>query len=132
MKAGVTASLFAWKYLREFESELAGKATLTLVCDEETFGQYGARHLVRNCPEVLGDALIDGEPSDPGIIRVGDKGLVWAEVTFRTRGGHTGPMPMMKWRKGLFAFLRRNASSATDFFRIPPNRVVELGARIEF
>jgi len=25
-----------------------------------------------------------------------------------------------------------NASSATDFFRIPPDRVVELGGRIEF
>jgi len=44
----------------------------------------------------------------------------------------TGSMPMMKWRKRLLAFLRRNASSATDFFRIPPNRVVELGARIDF
>jgi KUP system potassium uptake protein len=44
----------------------------------------------------------------------------------------TGPAPMMRWRKRLFAFMRRNASSATDFFRLPPNRVVELGARIEF
>ncbi len=50
----------------------------------------------------------------------------------RTQLLPTGPMPMMKWRKRLFAFMRRNASSATDFFRIPPNRVVELGARIDF
>jgi len=44
----------------------------------------------------------------------------------------TGSAPMVRWRKRLFAFLSRNASAATDFFNIPPNRVVELGARIEF
>jgi KUP system potassium uptake protein len=44
----------------------------------------------------------------------------------------TGPAPMMRWRKRLFSFMARNASAATDFFSIPPNRVVELGARIEF
>jgi succinyl-diaminopimelate desuccinylase len=88
MKAGVTASLFAFRYLREFERRLTGRATLTLVCDEENFGPYGARHLVGNFPEVIGDALINGEPSTPSIMRIGDKGLVWAEASFRTRGGH--------------------------------------------
>ncbi len=44
----------------------------------------------------------------------------------------TGPAPMMRWRKRLFSFMARNASAATDSFNIPPNRVVELGARIEF
>ena len=44
----------------------------------------------------------------------------------------TGPAPMMRWRKRLFSFMARNASSATDFFNIPPYHVVELGARIEF
>ncbi len=44
----------------------------------------------------------------------------------------TGPAPMMRWRKRLFGFMSRNASSATDFFNIPPDRVLELGARIEF
>jgi KUP system potassium uptake protein len=31
----------------------------------------------------------------------------------------------------LFAWMHRNASDATEFFRIPHNRIVELGARIE-
>ena len=38
---------------------------------------------------------------------------------------------MAMWRKSLFRFLSRNARSATDFFAIPPNRVVEIGAQIE-
>lgn len=44
----------------------------------------------------------------------------------------TGTTPMAQWRKKLFAFMSRNAQSATEFFGIPPNRVVELGAQIEF
>jgi KUP system potassium uptake protein len=38
---------------------------------------------------------------------------------------------MAGWRKTLFAFLSRNARPANAFFRIPPNRVVELGTQIE-
>jgi KUP system potassium uptake protein len=39
---------------------------------------------------------------------------------------------MAKWRKKLFVVMSRNARSATEFFGIPPNRVVELGAQVEF
>jgi KUP system potassium uptake protein len=38
---------------------------------------------------------------------------------------------MPKWRARLFAMLARNAQGATDFFRLPTNRVVELGTQIE-
>ena len=39
---------------------------------------------------------------------------------------------MATWREKLFASMMRNAESAARFFRLPPNRVVELGAQIEF
>ncbi len=39
---------------------------------------------------------------------------------------------MALWRKKIFAFMSRNARDATAFFRIPPDRVIELGVRIEF
>ncbi|MEO7521549.1 MAG: potassium transporter Kup [Gemmatimonas sp.] len=42
------------------------------------------------------------------------------------------PVHMARWRKVVFAILARNARSATEFFGIPPNRVVELGTQIEF
>ncbi|HEX3060250.1 MAG TPA: potassium transporter Kup [Usitatibacter sp.] len=38
---------------------------------------------------------------------------------------------MALWRDHLFAWMSRNATRATDFFNIPPNRVVELGTHIE-
>ena len=41
---------------------------------------------------------------------------------------HSG-MPI--WRDRLFAVMHRNAAPATNFFRIPGNRLVELGAQVE-
>ena len=38
---------------------------------------------------------------------------------------------MFMWRERLFSFMSRNAQSATAFFRLPPNRVVELGMQVE-
>jgi KUP system potassium uptake protein len=38
---------------------------------------------------------------------------------------------MWRWQKYLFAAVSRNAKSATSYFGIPPNRVVELGMQIE-
>jgi KUP system potassium uptake protein len=35
------------------------------------------------------------------------------------------------WRKQLFILMSNNALDATEFFRIPPNRAVELGGQIE-
>ena len=43
-----------------------------------------------------------------------------------------GTSQMSRWRKKLFVFMSRNARSATEFFGLPTNRVVELGAQIEF
>ncbi len=38
---------------------------------------------------------------------------------------------MPGWREKLFILMFRNAGSAADYFRIPPNRVVELGTQVE-
>jgi KUP system potassium uptake protein len=38
---------------------------------------------------------------------------------------------MAGWRKVIFAFLSRNARPATDFFKLPPDRVVEMGMQLE-
>src|SRR6185312_9024811 len=35
------------------------------------------------------------------------------------------------WREQLFAFMSRNALSATSFFSLPANRVVEMGSQVE-
>jgi KUP system potassium uptake protein len=38
---------------------------------------------------------------------------------------------MALWRERMFAAMARNASSAVEYFNIPPNRVIELGTQIQ-
>jgi len=85
-----------------------------------------ARHGFMEVPNV--PALMDrlraahGLPIDPGRTSyfVGREKLIAA--------GQSG---MLRWRERLFTFLAQNAQSATSYFRIPSNQVVELGAQVE-
>jgi KUP system potassium uptake protein len=44
----------------------------------------------------------------------------------------SAPTPgMMKWREWIFIIMSKNAMNATEFFKIPTNRVIEMGTRIE-
>ena len=38
---------------------------------------------------------------------------------------------MAIWREQLFAWMVRNAESAMEFFKLPTNRVIELGSQLE-
>jgi len=42
-----------------------------------------------------------------------------------------GPSKLAHWRKRLFIVMARNAQTASAFFGLPPNRVVEMGAQIQ-
>ena len=42
-----------------------------------------------------------------------------------------GPARMAAWRKWLFIVMARNAQTASSYFGLPPNRVVEMGAQVE-
>jgi succinyl-diaminopimelate desuccinylase len=88
MKAGTTASIWTYALLHPVRERLKGKLTLTCVSDEETFGPWGARWLMDHEPEVLGDCVLNGEPSSPYTIRFGEKGSLWLEVRVTTTGAH--------------------------------------------
>lgn len=51
------------------------------------------------------------------------------DTVVRLPPGH--PARMANWRQTLFNWMFRNADTATEFFKLPPNRVVELGAQVE-
>jgi len=79
------------------------------------------------------------EPDVPALLaRAAERGLRVPEMdTTYFLGRETlivteRPSGMATWREKLFAWMMRNAESAARFFRLPPNRVVELGAQIEF
>jgi len=38
---------------------------------------------------------------------------------------------MSLWREKVFAWMLRNSATAMEFFRLPTNRVVELGSQVE-
>ena len=73
-------------------------------------------------PEALLDATARGLVIDTG------------DVTFflgRETLIATGTPGMALWRERLFVLIARNAGRATAFFRLPPERVVELGVQVE-
>ncbi|MET0405508.1 MAG: potassium transporter Kup [Cystobacter sp.] len=77
------------------------------------------------------------DPSIPEILkRAREKGLQFNLMGTSFFLGRETLIPSKKpgmalWREALFAWMSRNARSATSYFRIPPNRVVELGAQVE-
>ena len=90
MKCGTTALLFVHAYLHRLKDELAGKVTLTVVSDEETGGQWGADWLVRTCAdEVLGDCVLNTEPSGVHTVRFGEKSMLWVRFAIKVPGGHS-------------------------------------------
>ena len=89
MKCGTAASIFAFVYLSRLRDRWKGRLTLTVVSDEETFGEWGSRYLIAHHPEVHGDCCLNAEPSSPHTIRFGEKGMLWLKFTVNTRGGHS-------------------------------------------
>jgi KUP system potassium uptake protein len=60
---------------------------------------------------------------------VEDTTFYLAHLTLFTHS--TSRLGMMVWRDKLFIFLSRNARRATNYFQIPPDRVVEIGIQLE-
>lgn len=89
MKAGTTASLFAYIYLSRLVGGTPGRLTLTVVSDEETGGKWGADYLTEHhAAETLGDCLLNAEPSSIHTIRFAEKAMFWLTIRVRTKGGH--------------------------------------------
>jgi KUP system potassium uptake protein len=97
-----------------------------VTCFPHNFGRIKAKYgfmQTPNVPEILALAAERGIVAKP------------TETTFylgRENLIPTGTKPLARWRKHLYIFMQRNARPATEFFGIPPNRVVELGAQMEF
>ena len=90
MKCGTTALLFVHAYLHRLRSDLAGRVTLTVVSDEETGGRWGSGWLTGRCgDEVLGDCVLNTEPSGLGTVRFGEKSMLWLRFTVEGPGGHS-------------------------------------------
>ena len=91
-----------------------------------------------NVPEILNRARASGVKARPNdtTFYLGRERIIIADGEqkpgTRRAPDHAVLPKMARWRKKLFVIMSRNARSATEFFGIPPNRVVELGAQVEF
>ena len=122
--------------------EIPSEERLTLEKLEQGFFRVSARYGFMETPDVpeilyrLRQAGLKAKQNDTTFY-LGRERVIVSDRRRGTRAGtRTAPedmdMNMARWRKKLFIFLQRNAKSATEFFGIPPNRVVELGAQVEF
>jgi KUP system potassium uptake protein len=75
-----------------------------------------------NVPRGLQRAQIPGLELDP------------TQISFFVGRANVKPSPrpgMARWRERLYSALARVATRSPDFFRIPPDRVIELGTEVE-
>jgi len=75
-----------------------------------------------NVPELMEQARPLGLEADPM-----DTTYILERETLLT----TGKSGMSFWRKVLFSMMSRNAMNPTNYFKLPPNRVIEIGAQVE-
>jgi KUP system potassium uptake protein len=77
------------------------------------------------------------DPNIPDILEaMGEQPVVFNPMTTSYFLGRETLIPtrqpgMAIWREHLFAWMTRNSSSASVFFSLPPNQVIELGAQVE-
>lgn len=90
MKCGTSASLVTYAYLHRLRDRLAGRLSLSAVSDEETGGRWGTGYLMDHHPEIIGECCLNGEPGSPHVVRIGEKGPLWARFTVTGPGGHGG------------------------------------------
>jgi KUP system potassium uptake protein len=77
------------------------------------------------------------DPNIPAILeRIGSQPVPFNPMTTSYFLGRETLIPtkqrgMAIWREHIFAWMMRNSSSASVFFNLPPNQVIELGAQVE-
>ena len=85
MKGGLASLIYCFCLTHKLG--LPGKVTLTCTSDEETGGRWGALWLLDNVPGLLGDSVLNGEPSG-GTVRIGEKGMVTFNVKTSGKPAH--------------------------------------------
>jgi KUP system potassium uptake protein len=93
--------------------------------------------LVDNCYQITVRYGFKDEPNLPYALELCEPyGLVFEQLktSFFLSREIVVPSPgkgMAVWRERVFATMARNASNAAEYFKLPANRVLELGARVE-
>jgi len=111
------------------ETEVVPRVRLTRRAEVKSLGQGFYQVVLHfgfmeapDVPAALERVKLDGERLDLEEVTY----FLGRETVFATKRAG-----MALWREKLFAFLARNALPASTFFRLPPERVIEIGAQVE-
>jgi acetylornithine deacetylase/succinyl-diaminopimelate desuccinylase-like protein len=88
MKGGIAASIAALANLARNRLNWPGEAVLTLAGDEETMGPLGTKWLMDHVPHANGDWAIIADAGSPRVLRFGEKGFLWIEITATGKAAH--------------------------------------------
>jgi acetylornithine deacetylase/succinyl-diaminopimelate desuccinylase-like protein len=88
MKGGIAALIAVMAAFAECAPGFAGELVLALAGDEESMGELGTQWLIDNVPLVRCDAVIVADVGSPAIVRIGEKGMVWADVEAEGTSAH--------------------------------------------
>lgn len=88
MKAGIAASIMAASVLAQRRDAWRGEIVITLAGDEESMGVRGTQWLLDNVEAARGDAMVSGDVGSPLVVRFGEKGLFWIEVSATGKAAH--------------------------------------------
>jgi KUP system potassium uptake protein len=114
---------------------------LTVITEDVPVVESARRLLVEKLPanfwRITGRYGFTEEPDIPELLSLGElegRKVDLNDATFFLSRETIVPSPrpgMAIWRERLFALMSRNAQSATAFFHLPANRVVELGMQVQ-
>jgi len=116
MKGGIAASIAALAALAKVRETWAGEAVLTLAGDEESMGVLGTQWLLDNVAYARGDAAIIGDAGSPMVLRFGEKGFLWVQLTASGKPSHGAHVHL-----GVNAVnrLRRALDALSDLAELP-------------
>ena len=125
MKCGTTASIFTYAYLGGLARRAARPAhpDPRLRRGVPADGGAAATSSSITPDEVLGDCVLNGEPSSPHTIRFGEKAMVWLKLSIRTPGGHSAYPHVSKSANRIAAALVRDLESLEALVPATPEKV---------
>lgn len=88
MKAGLAASMFVVKILRDMEIPLRGDLLVCQTADEMAFGHWGLEQIVAQ-GLLQADYAVYTESDPPVKIEISHRGMVWIEIRVKGLGKHT-------------------------------------------
>lgn len=127
MKCGTSASIFTYALLHRLRAHLRGRLTLTVVSDEETGGRWGTGYLLdHHADQVMGDCVLNGEPSSPYTVRFGEKSMLWIIFRVHTPGAHGAYAHLSKSATKIAARLVTDLEALEDLKPAIPDKVARV------